>query len=373
MGSNFSISSITLTTFEILNEVFIAVGTGITGIFILLNHGIKSNEIIRTVFMSTITLTCMTFYFQSSESAAPTADKVVFITGCDSGLGFSFAQHLCELGFTVLAGCLSLESKGAQKLRALFGDKIKHIELDITRSTSVEVAVDVVNGILKTNPNYKLWALINNAGVMVFGEFEWLTEKLVQKQLEVNLFGTFRFTKAFCPLLRQHKARLVNISSHCALASLPGLSVYGATKAAIKGWNDALRVELSKYDVDVVLFVPGSFIQQSNIMASQVENCFEMYNAFTKEQLQFYEDYFNRYSNYLSVLAGPRIVEKIDDAFLYCKLEKAVLDIPPSPIYIHESFYYSMYHMLFKYSPIRVRDYFIKRFMQMPSYHIHDL
>ncbi|KAF5297075.1 hypothetical protein FQA39_LY02655 [Lamprigera yunnana] len=372
MGANFSISSIPRTTFEILNEFCIAAGSGITGLIILINHGMKTKEFVRTVFTITITLGCLIFFFQTTESERATADKVVFITGCDSGLGFSFAQHLCELGFTVLAGCLSLDSEGSQRLRALFGDKIKHIELDITRPTSVAVALNLVIQVFKDNPNYKLWALINNAGVMVFGEFEWLTEKLIQHQLEVNLSGTFRLTRAFCPLLRAHKARLINISSHCALETLPGLSIYGATKAALKGWNDALRVELKKYDVNVILFIPGSFIHQSNIMASQIENCFEMYNAFTTEQIQFYGDYFNRYNNYLNVLAGPRVVEKIENNILYTKLEQAVLETPPSSIYIHESLYYSMYHTLFKYSPIKFRDYLMTKFMQMPSYDIKE-
>lgn len=50
-----------------------------------------------------------------------------------------------------------------------------------------------------------LWAVVNNAGVMVFGEFEWLTDRLIKQQLEVNFYGTMSFTKAFCPLLRKYK------------------------------------------------------------------------------------------------------------------------------------------------------------------------
>lgn len=56
-----------------------------------------------------------------------------------------------------------------------------------------------------------MYAIINNAGVMVFGEFEWLTEKLIQQQIDVNLMGTFKFTNAFCPLIRQHKGILISI------------------------------------------------------------------------------------------------------------------------------------------------------------------
>ncbi|KAK5648483.1 hypothetical protein RI129_003375 [Pyrocoelia pectoralis] len=368
MGSSFSLSAVALTVFEILNEIFIAVGSGASGIIVLVNHGLKTNEILRTLMVTTITAGCLIITFQTTEMMKASPKKVIFITGCDSGLGFSFAQHACEMGFTVLAGCLNLESKGAQSLRALFGEKITHVELDITRSTSVQVALDFVNEILISNPDYQFWALVNNAGVMVFGEFEWLTDKLIQKQLDVNLYGTFQLTKAFCPLLRVHRARIINVSSHCALASLPGLSVYGATKAALKGWNDALRVELRKYGVSVVLFIPGSFITQSNIMGTQVENCFEMYNSFSKEQLEFYGDYFNRYNNYLNAIGGSRNIEKINDSALYDKFEKALLELPPSSVYINESFYYSIYHTLFKCTPVSVRDFLITRFMQMPSY-----
>lgn len=54
-------------------------------------------------------------------------------------------------------------------------------------------------------PILALWALVNNAGCMVFGEYEWLTHSLIQKQVNLNLLGTFNVTKAFCPLLRKHK------------------------------------------------------------------------------------------------------------------------------------------------------------------------
>uniref|UniRef100_A0A1Y1LKZ5 Uncharacterized protein n=1 Tax=Photinus pyralis TaxID=7054 RepID=A0A1Y1LKZ5_PHOPY len=370
MGSSFSLSTVALTTFEVVNEIFIAVGSGVSGIVILVNHGLKTNATLRTLLVTTITVGCLMFTFQTKEMLKPSRKKVILITGCDSGLGFSFAQHACDMGFTVLAGCLSLESKGAQTLRTLFGEKITHVELDITRPTSVEVALDFVAKVLKSNPDYQFWALVNNVGVMVFGEFEWLTDKLIEKQLDVNLYGTLRLTKAFLPLLRSHKARLINISSHCALASLPGLSVYGATKAALKGWNDALRIELRKYGVRVVLFIPGSFITQSNIMGTQVENCLEMYNAFNKEQLEFYGDYFNRYNNYLNAIGGTRSIRKIIDSSLYEKFEKALLEWPPSPIYINESFRYGVYHTLFKCTPINVRDFLITKFMQMPSYSV---
>lgn len=161
---------------------------------------------------------------------------------------------------------------------------------------------------------------------------------------------------------------MINISSHCALATLPGLAVYGATKAALLAWSDGLRIELGKYGVKVISFIPGSFINQSNIMSSQVEHCFEMHNAFSLEQRNFYGEYFKRYNSYLSVLSGSKSVSKIDNPKLYRKYEGALLDLNPKAIYVYESINYSIYHTIFKYSPVCVRDYFVTKFMRMPEY-----
>lgn len=92
---------------------------------------------------------------------------------------------------------------------------------------------------------------------MIFGEFEWQTEEQVRYQVEVNLLGTMRMTKEILPLLREYSSRLINVTSHCANQSLPGVAVYSSTKSALAAWTTALRIELKKYGIYVINFIPG--------------------------------------------------------------------------------------------------------------------
>lgn len=102
-----------------------------------------------------------------------------------------------------------------------------------------------------------LQCLINNSAVMIFGEFEWQTEDQIRNQVEVNLLGTMRITRELMPMIRAHGSRIIVISSHCNIQPLPGVAVYSASKAAITAWTNAIRMELKKYGVKVVCFIPG--------------------------------------------------------------------------------------------------------------------
>lgn len=111
-------------------------------------------------------------------------------------------------------------------------------------------------------------SLINNAGIMAFGEFEWQTERMFLQQFNVNVLGPMKITHNFLPLLRKHGGRLINICSHCSLQPLPGLAAYSASKAALKFWTEGLRMELSKYGVKVIAFIPGNNCYSFSLMNS---------------------------------------------------------------------------------------------------------
>lgn len=114
---------------------------------------------------------------------------------------------------------------------------------------------------------------------------------------------------------------------------MPGLATYAATKAALRFWSDALRVEMKKYGVDVVNFIPGSQFMSTNIVAHQKKYASEMLEAFTDEQLEFYGEYFERYNKYLSYISGNYSVQVISDNKLFDEYENAILDYTPKAIY----------------------------------------
>lgn len=168
---------------------------------------------------------------------------------------------------------------------------------------------------------------------MTFGEFEWQTNSLITNQIEINLIGTMKFTHEFLPLARKHKSRIITVTSHCGLKALPGLATYSASKAGLRLWNDALRIELKKYGVPVVNFIPGSFHAYSNITANQQKQFDQMRSSFNDDQLRFYGDYFKRYSDYLKLLSKKKAPIEIPEDGIMNSFSDALLDYKPKALY----------------------------------------
>lgn len=202
---------------------------------------------------------------------------------------------------------------------------------------------------------------------MIFGEIEWQTVDMVESQLNVNLNGTIRVSKSFLPLARKYGSRFINVISHCALHSLPTLSIYSATKAGIKAFTSGLRLEMKKYGVEAVNFIPGRFWASSNLMSRQNEHFEEMRESFNDEQLRFFGDYFGRFSHALGFISGEKEVEMIDSVILN-KFDEALLDSPPKPIYVWEPMKYLFFHTLFKITPQGISDWLTLKFISLPEY-----
>lgn len=147
-----TISKYSLTAFEILNEAYTAVGAGFFGMAKLLVDGFDTSNFLRTAVMVGLTRSCLIYVLRNTERVTPSPKNVIFITGCDSGLGFSFAQHAADLGFTVIAGFLNLKSRGAQIIKEKYTeDQIIPLLLDLTDPSNITEVVKYVEIFLDAN------------------------------------------------------------------------------------------------------------------------------------------------------------------------------------------------------------------------------
>lgn len=191
------------------------------------------------------------------RATLPAHGKAVFITGCDSGFGNAAAKHLDFLGFEVFATVLDLNGDGARELQRTCSPRLTLFQVDITQPQQVQQALLDTKAKLGLKG---LWALVNNAGMcMNFGDAELSLMSNYRGCMEVNFFGTLSVTKAFLPLLRQAKGRIVTISSPAGDQPFPCLAAYGASKAALNLVTETLRHELEPWGVQVATILPSSY------------------------------------------------------------------------------------------------------------------
>lgn len=314
------------------STIFITDLTTSIALFYLWNKGYK--YLASTISLCGFGATYLYCCFKSRDKIF--SNHAIIVTGCDSGLGYSLALHCRKLGAVVIASVLQIDGPGAKQLE---NENVLVYPLDVTKIKSVENFVNSVRTILTQN-NLVLRCLINNAAIMIFGEFEWQTDEQIRNQVEVNLLGTMRITQELMPMIRAHFTRIIVISSHCNIQPIPGVAAYSGTKAALNAWATAIRMELKKYGIKVVCLIPGSFVNESNILTRQVEHFEVMRRSMSEEAKTFYGDYFARYSQYFTSVGQDTSLRKLQDSGVYETFEGALLDKYPSPVYKYV--YYSM-------------------------------
>lgn len=174
--------------------------------------------------------------------------KVALITGASSGMGKSTANILHSQGYTVYGAARRTDEMNDLKAKGM-----GVVSLDLTNDASI---IEAVNTIL--NKEGRIDILVNNAGYGSYGSVEDVPLAEARRQFEVNLFGMARLTQLILPSMRKHKSgRIVNISSMGGKIYTPLGAWYHATKHAVEGWSDCLRLELKEFGIDVVVVEPG--------------------------------------------------------------------------------------------------------------------
>jgi NAD(P)-dependent dehydrogenase (short-subunit alcohol dehydrogenase family) len=182
---------------------------------------------------------------------------VVLITGCSSGIGLVAAERFARAGYQVFASMRRPEAGGALRERAAAEQwALETPALDVTSDTSVELGV---RGVLAATGG-RIDVLVNNAGYYAFGPLEETSPDELRAQLETNVVGVLRVTRAVLPAMRARgQGRIVNLSSISGVVVIPGAAAYHASKYALEAMTEALRYEVSGHGIQVVMVEPGPF------------------------------------------------------------------------------------------------------------------
>lgn len=224
---------------------------------------------------------------QSDEVLNPVKSnqKAVLVTGASSGIGKNIAETLARKGYFVYAG--ARKQKDLEALNVI--NNIQAIKLDVTIQSEIDAAVKTVQ-----NAGRGLYGIVNNAGVTVFGPLIEVSEKDMQFQMDVNLFGPYRINKAFAPLIIESKGRISTIGSIAGITSGPFLGPYSMSKYAMEAYSDALWAELKVLDVQVSIVEPGNY--NSNVIRNMnnriKKNKSANKNSLFTEQMKGLEQYF---------------------------------------------------------------------------------
>jgi NAD(P)-dependent dehydrogenase (short-subunit alcohol dehydrogenase family) len=209
--------------------------------------------------------------------------KTVLITGCDTGFGRDIAIQMAGQGWKVFAGCLTKDGISTLQNK---NHSIVAIQMDVTKSDDIERVVKFVTEQVK---DVGLGGLINNAGIANgFVPTELLSDNEFRRIFDVNYFGLVMVTRAFLPLIRAGKGRIVNISSIAAALHGRNMNPYNSAKAAVTAFSNTLRLELRQWQIPVVEIRPW-FMKTMIVDADRNEKMF--FDSLSKAREDFVKEY----------------------------------------------------------------------------------
>ena len=175
--------------------------------------------------------------------------KITLITGASSGIGKETALRLLREGHVVYGAARRVE-----KMKDIVDMGGFALKMDVTNQEEVEAGINKIIA-----EQGKIDILINNAGYGLYGAVEDIPLDEARRQFEVNIFGLAAVTKAVLPYMRkENSGKIINVSSMGGKIYTPLGAWYHATKHALEGWSDCLRLELEQFNIDVVIVEPGA-------------------------------------------------------------------------------------------------------------------
>ena len=172
--------------------------------------------------------------------------KVILITGISSGFGKQTARLLAEDGHTVY-GTVRTETERTES--------VNYLKMDLTDHNSISETVSAV-----LEKEGRIDVLINNGGMHTGGPAETIPYEFIKLQMDTNFMGMVQLTREILPAMRKQGAgKIINVSSIGGLMGLPFQAYYSAAKYAVEGFSEALRMEVDKFNIKVIVINPGDF------------------------------------------------------------------------------------------------------------------
>ncbi len=184
--------------------------------------------------------------------------KVAVITGASSGIGLLTAVTLARSGFRVVATMRDLSRRALLEQASKSAGVDANIDIRALDITNFDSIPDAISNIVHDHGRIDL--LVNNAGFVYAGFAEDILLAELRRQFDTNFFGHVEVTQAVLPVMRaQHSGHIIMVSSESGRMGSPGIGSYSASKFALEGWSEALRLETRALGIKVVLVEPGAF------------------------------------------------------------------------------------------------------------------
>jgi len=237
----------------------------------------------RLIFQTPLAIAVLGAWFVTGAQAQGAGQRAVLVTGASTGIGRKMTELLASKGYLVYAGARKPEDLAA--LNRI--PNVQSIKLDVTNPAEIAAAVATVE-----KAGRGLYGLVNNAGVIVIEPIIEIEEKDLAFQLDVNVMGPYRVTKAFSKLLIASKGRIVTTGSLNGFLSGPLTGPYAMSKHAVEAFTEALAAEMTRFGVKVSVIEPGNFKSEiGKTLQARMKASGKSYegSAFQQEMKRFME------------------------------------------------------------------------------------
>lgn len=207
-----------------------------------------------TCLLGALVIWCVlsSFAHRKKDTASCNSDRLIVVTGCDSGFGALLAVRLADEGFFVVASCLT--DKAAAEISR---QNVVGVGGDLTKS--LDSLLGAITSCRSKHANLKLWAVINNAGICLPGNVEWLSPSSYERTFAINFHTPVKLIFELLPLLkRTHNSRIINVTSVDGFIALPSNAAYNSSKHALEAYSDTLRCEMLPWKVRVAVIEPAT-------------------------------------------------------------------------------------------------------------------